>query len=426
MTRSVRLLSVALAATLWLGPAPRRAEPAPPPAGEVVAPGVEYERIEADGVISHVVRADLKAADLRVRSVKADGKETVRDLASRLDVGDARVLAAINGDFFRPKTAAGLPFNAQVADGRVLFAPMKRSLIAFGPDNAPSIEIARMKARMAFSTKAARATARWHEIDDVNVLEEEITGRDGVFLFTPAFLGLKLGRAKGQIAVVEAVEPNLQVGDVCEGRIARVEDASADVDVPARGCLLFFNGTSARSLAAGLKPGHAVSLKIDLPPVSGDVAQAIGGGPRVVRDGRVSVELKNEDFDPVYAAEISKRHPRSAVGYDKAKRTLFLVMVEGRHDQSRGMTFKELAELLVKQGCHQAMAFDGGGSAGLWVAGKGFVSKSMGAFNRPEDREVANALVLTAVRRPPTADPAPAAMDGAPPPAGGTTPPPAR
>lgn len=376
---------------------------APPPAPfEVVAPGVEYQRVEADGVISHVVKADLKTPGLRVRSVKANGKETVRELALRTDVGDTRVLAAINGDFFRPKTAAGLPFNAQVSDGRVLFAPMKRSLIAFGPDNAPTIELARMKARMAFASKAARAGARQHEIDDINVLEAEITGKDGVFLFTPSFLGLKLGRAKGQIAVVEAIEPDLQVGDVCEGKIARVEDASADVDVPERGCLLFFNGTSARSLASALKPGHPISLKIDLPPVSGDVAQAIGGGPRLVRDGRVSVELKQEDFDPVYAAEISKRHPRSAVGYDRARGTLFLVMVEGRHDASRGMTFKELAELLVRVGCHQAMAFDGGGSAGLWVGGgRGVVSRSMGAFNRPEDREVANALLLTAAKAPP-------------------------
>lgn len=373
---------------------------AAPPAFEAVTPGVEYQRVVADGVISHVVKVDLKSPGLRLRSIKAKGKETVHELALRMDEGDTRVWAAINGDYYRPKTSAGLPFGVHVQDGRVLFAPMKRSAIGFGPDNEPTVEIVRMKARLTFASKGNREGARWTEIDDINVLESEITGRDGVYLFTPSFLGLKLGRAKGLIAVVESIAPNLQVGDVCEGKIVRVESADADVDVPETGCLLFFNGTSARQLAASIKPGHPVALKIDLPPITGDVVQAIGGGPRIVRDGRAATELKNEDFDPVYAAEISKRHPRSAVGYDRAKKALFLVMVEGRHDDSRGMTFKELGEFLVRVGCHNGMAFDGGGSAGLYVGGKGMVSASMGKFNRPEDREVANALLVTTVKAP--------------------------
>ncbi len=392
-----------------------RSEAAPGPTPEAVAEGVEYTRHEADGVVAHLLRVDLKLEDIRVRSVKADGKETVHELAMRAEDPENRVLAAINADYYRPKTAAGLPFGVQVSDGRVLFAPMKRSAIAFGPKNEPTIDIVRMKARLTFAAKEARQGARWTEIDDINVLEAEITGRDGVYLFTPSFLGLKLGRAKGLVAVVESILPNLRVGDVCEGTVARVEASDRKVEVPDAGCLLFFNGTSARSLASGIKPGHAVALKVDLPPVAGDVAQAVGGGPRIVRDGRASVELKNEDFDPVYAAEISKRHPRSAVGYDRARRFLYLAMVEGRHDRSRGMTFRELADFLVKAGCHQAMAFDGGGSAALYVGGKGMVSLSMARQNQPQEREIANALLITRVVKrsaPPDGPP----MGDAPPP----------
>jgi exopolysaccharide biosynthesis protein len=58
------------------------------------------------------------------------------------------------------------------------------------------------------------------------------------------------------------------------------------------------------------------------------------------------------------------------------------------------MSFGELASFMMELGCYQAMAFDGGGSAGLYVGGKGFVSRS-------EDRAVANGLLITTSAAPP-------------------------
>ena len=59
------------------------------------------------------------------------------------------------------------------------------------------------------------------------------------------------------------------------------------------------------------------------------------------------------------------------------------------------MMFGELADFMAELGCYQAMAFDGGGSAGMYVQGKGIVSRSMGGFEQPEEREIANALLIT-------------------------------
>ena len=81
-------------------------------------------------------------------------------------------------------------------------------------------------------------------------------------------------------------------------------------------------------------------------------------------------------------------------------------MVEGRHSESRGMTFGELAGFMAELGCYQAMAFDGGGSAGMYVAGKGIVSRSMGGFGQPEEREIANALLITTAKAPGAKTPA--------------------
>ncbi len=367
-------------------------------ASETLAPGLDYARYEAPGLIAHVTRVALRSTTLRVRSVKSKGKESLRELATRLGQEGDEVLAGINGDYFRQSSEAGLPYGAQVCDGRLLFAPMKRSLISFGADNEPSIGIAELKAKITFAPPQNLNESLWVRLDDVNQLEQEDERKAGTYLYTPAFLGLNVNRPKGMIAVIETIEPALQVGDVCTGKVARVESGGTPVDVPENGCLIYFFGDAHRTMAARLKTGQPVALKLELPQVPGNVVQAIGGGPRLVRNGKVSVELDKEEFEPVYAMEISKRHPRSAIGFDKARETLWLVMVEGRHDKSRGMTFGELAAFLDKLGCWQAMAFDGGGSAGMFVRGQDIVSKSMGGTKRPEERELANALFITAAQ----------------------------
>ncbi len=60
--------------------------------------------------------------------------------------------------------------------------------------------------------------------------------------------------------------------------------------------------------------------------------------------------------------------PRSAVGYSKNGRYLYLVVVDGRQPlYSEGMTVKELAEFMGSIGAYYAMNLDGGGSSTLVV-----------------------------------------------------------
>jgi hypothetical protein len=83
------------------------------------------------------------------------------------------------------------------------------------------------------------------------------------------------------------------------------------------------------------------------------------------------------------------RHSRTAVGVTGDGR-LLLVVVDGRQPgYSRGMTLRELAELLRRLGAVQAMNLDGGGSSEMVVNGL--------TANRPSDgrvRGIANALVV--------------------------------
>ena len=113
-------------------------------------------------------------------------------------------------------------------------------------------------------------------------------------------------------------------------------------------------------------------------------ADIIGGNPMIVEDGQI---LWGVVKDCGYLCRV---HPRSAVGVTKSNK-LFMVVVDGRSEKSRGMYLHELARWFVNQKVDRAMTFDGGGAAQMWVRGE--------IVNEPSDgdadpRRVVNALLV--------------------------------
>jgi len=83
-------------------------------------------------------------------------------------------------------------------------------------------------------------------------------------------------------------------------------------------------------------------------------------------------------------------HPRTAVGITKDRKTLFLVVADGRRTGVPGMTLPELATFMsVRLNACWAINLDGGGSAAMWVGDH--------IVNRPSDgveRKVADHLAV--------------------------------
>ena len=117
-----------------------------------------------------------------------------------------------------------------------------------------------------------------------------------------------------------------------------------------------------------------------------NVAQAIGGGPMLISDGKLQVSTNSEVF---FGTSIPDIHPRSAYGY-RADGTLLLVVVDGRQQASRGVNLEELAVLMLDLGCVEALNMDGGGSTTLIVNGK-LINRPLGSTGQ---REVMSALVI--------------------------------
>ncbi|MCZ4224155.1 phosphodiester glycosidase family protein [Pedobacter rhodius] len=92
------------------------------------------------------------------------------------------------------------------------------------------------------------------------------------------------------------------------------------------------------------------------------------------------------------------RHPRTCLGI-KPNGRVILLTVDGRNDNSAGMSLFELTKIMRWLGCTSAINFDGGGSTTLWV--KGY--RGNGVINYPTDnkkwdhegqRKVANVILV--------------------------------
>jgi hypothetical protein len=113
--------------------------------------------------------------------------------------------------------------------------------------------------------------------------------------------------------------------------------------------------------------------------------EVVSGHPTLITEGR---RLDNNGD----AGLCVTRHPRTALGLTRDRRTLIVAVVDGRAAGRAGMSCDELADLLAEFGAHDATNLDGGGSSAMWLAGRGVV-------NRPSDgslRRAGNHLALYA------------------------------
>jgi hypothetical protein len=130
------------------------------------------------------------------------------------------------------------------------------------------------------------------------------------------------------------------------------------------------------------RPAHAPGARVgyQLPPgPSGEpLHNAMAGGPMLLMDGRIQIDLRAEDFvgtappatfsgDETFDANLL---PRMAVGLDEQDR-LVIAAIDGRNfHRAPGFTLGAAARLMQALGCHTAMNLDGGSSKRMVLRGQ--------------------------------------------------------
>lgn len=120
-----------------------------------------------------------------------------------------------------------------------------------------------------------------------------------------------------------------------------------------------------------------------------NVDQVVGGGGRILRDG-ADATGENQSLEGIGEAFLTNRHPRTLVATNQDRSKAWVVVVDGRQASSLGMSFPEMAEMLLELGAWDAVNLDGGGSSTMIYSNQ--------VVNSPSDptgeRAVANVFMV--------------------------------
>lgn len=304
----------------------------------------------------NVVEVDMKLAkDLELTpALSSDStlksRRTITTIAK-----NNNAIVALNGTYFKPQT--GVPLGTLMINQKMYTGPIY-DRVAMGIFD-DSFDIARIQ--LDATIKGSGKTITVNNINQPRMLSTH------VLVYTPEW------------GKYSPAAPKYGVGlQVIDNKITK---ASANaVEIPQNGYVI----SGPKSILYALLDKKDVELSIKTNPDWDGVKHIISGGPYLVKNGEVFVDMTAQRLQA-----IGGRNPRSAIGYTKDNNFIF-VAVDGREGSSIGMTLMELANFMQSIGCVGAINLDGGGSTVMYVNGK--------VVNKPQQTggiPLSNAIILS-------------------------------
>lgn len=331
------------------------------PDGEKIVDGITYyrDRAKVGDRWSDVflLRVEPFSDLIKVFPVLANEgiaqKEVLSSMTKRY-----KAVAAINGAYF---TSRGDPIGTLIINRRLISSPLyKRSVFGVTEDDS-----------IIFGNPDFSGVLRSGELSvKIDAVNQPRRG-EGLVVFTPEYSRSTLTDEPG----VELV--------LVKGKIVGIHEQNALI--PPDGVVISAGGSKAAELD-GLQLGQSVELDYSIDQPWNTIRHAVCGGPRLIENGRLSINGKEEKFDH---SIVYGRHPRTAVAltFDG---DLLMVVVDGRTQRNAGMKLEELATYLRTLGARHAINLDGGGSSSMIIKGR--------TVNAPSDgceRRISNGILVT-------------------------------
>ena len=321
----------------------------------------------------HVVKIERGNPEYEVHSALARGGSfglaTLSEQIKALPKEIGRPVAGLNGDFFRRQEPyLGDPKGLQIVRGELVSGPCDWTCVWIDPEGNPHMTNVVPRFHVTWPTG---------EKTEFGLNEERL--RTSAVLYT-SVVGGSTQTSGGREFILEQNGTNtwlpLKAGSMLSARVREVREVGNSLI--AKDTIVLSLGQKLTDSVPKVAAGTVLELSTATWPDLKGVTTAIGGGPAIVREGKV-----------IDRTDARVRHPRAAIGWNKD--FFFLVEVDGRQRGiSVGMTVRELARYMARIGCSEAMNLDGGGSATCWVYGQVMNSPSEG-----EERGMGNALVVT-------------------------------
>lgn len=333
----------------------------PVPGGEELERGLQYyvdRPVTKQGPSdAYILRLDAWAAGLSLFPVLANEgicqKEVLSSMAKRY-----QAVAGINAAYF---TNRGDPIGTLIINRKLVSSPLyHRSVFGITDRGWP-----------VFGNPDFSGKLLWNKQPFAITAVNQARSRDSLVIFTPEFGRSTMTTGAG----IELV--------LVKNRVVGIQ--AADSLIPPDGVVVAAGADQMRFLS-NVRLGDQVQLDYQIHSPWDRIQHAVCGGPRLLHDGGISINGREEKFDP---GIVTGRHPRSAVAYTY-NGDILLVVIDGRSRRSAGMTLAELADYLKRLGARNAINLDGGGSSSMFIRGR--------IVNRPSDgkeRPISNGILIT-------------------------------
>ena len=314
-------------------------------ASTLLMPGVTYtKRVQFTPhgpVVLNVITAPKPGGVYSLQPVLSNesilGREKVTDMQKRMSA--SATVAGVNGDLFNWND--GHPSGVLIRNGVLEHPPLAdRSSIGIGDDG--SLHVDRVS-----------LLGYWRGIGQrLRVGLNDPPTENGYSLFTSAY-GATTPAAQAAAEVILHPFPTVAANTDLVGVVASViSPSSGRTPIPVDGAVLQARGSGASRLTTDASLGTTVTVRYTLNPTWDGMLGALGGGPMIVKDGKV-IFRANELFT---TAQLAPHNPRTAVG-QRADGKILLVAVDGRQaGYSAGITNFELALAMEQLGAVTASA----------------------------------------------------------------------
>lgn len=307
--------------------------------------GIDYRHIQTHDPWSiHVLEVNPKECEIFPvhANDQALGRETVKNL-----VIQHQAIAGINGGFFKGGDWDGLPAGILKINHEWVGFPTKpRGAIGWSED-ALHVFVDQLLLSALLEVHGLTIP-----IDGLN----RARGSSELILFSPA-----LRNTFSPPGGLELVVWHNQI-------IAKREEGNTPI--PAEGCVISIGPKANLPFWKSIPIGTPIQIKVAALPQSGYTASTdwlglpyiVGGVPVLVRNGKPIQDFSSEQSRYLF---LHFNHARTAVGILPNGNWLFVVI--DANQISKGITIPELATLMHKLGCIEALNLDGGGSSTMVI-----------------------------------------------------------
>ncbi len=368
---------------------------------------------------------------IRVLKAKSNNAELdkLHDIVKSYEKDNYEVLGAINANFWR--SYSNFPIGPTIIDGEVLQMHRHKqwSSIFFDEYNSPNIDTFDISGSIIYGHDTLEIAYTNRRKDSTGIVIYNQYGGDHIPYIKSSVISTAYEKAakdnEFDTSIGDSTEESFDYDEFRDNLISEKQASMTEysmrkiiveyinvpkVNAPVK-CLV--KAVTEGSAEMPLN-GCIISYGTDTPnfriPVANDTIQimyrtnlmqetaftnSVSGTPRLVRNGKDSHEARAEGSKG--RRFINHRLPRTAIGYTKDKSKVYFVTIEqgNRKKRTNGANLKELARIMKKLGCYQAMNLDGGGSSIMLINNQNVMRSS-----RPDySRKISVGLAITAKKK---------------------------